>query len=270
MTMKRTKKLRLRLYDEARLVEKWDIRFSWLNFIIIILLTVSICVVIGIGIVWFTSLKTKLPGYMKESQRTASADMLLRLDSLIDVNEKNQRYLDNIAAILGSDTIPVDTAAGKYYHGHFTPDSLSTASEKEIQYVLTQQQKKESQRNALLGAEFGHINIANLSPEGESSGLIPKTKKLKMKVGAKEDIGAIGDGIVLSVFPQNKDNYVLMVQHPGGYLSSVTGISQLKVKEGEAVKASAPVGIASAETVTVQLWKDGIGLNPEDYINRKK
>lgn len=270
MAMKRRKKLRLRLYDEARLVEKWDIRFSRFYFLALSLLIIAACISIGIGIVWFTSLKTRLPGYMKESQRTASADMLLRLDSLIDVNEMNQRYLDNITAILESGSIPVDTTAGAYRHGHFTPDSLSTASEKEIQYVLTQQQKKESRRNSLLTPEYGHINVGNLSSDGESMGLVAKTKKMKMKVGPKSEIGSIGDGIIISILPMGKENFMMMVQHPAGYLTSIAGLTQLKVKEGEAVKASDILGTATSETIIVQMWQNGMGLNPEDYINRKK
>ena len=268
--MKRRKKLRLKLFDEAQLVEKWEIRFSWINFSLISLLIMGGCIAVGIGIVWFTSLKTHLPGYMQESQRTASADMLLRLDSLIDVNEQNQRYLDNISAILEPGTAPADTARREFRHGHFMPDSLSNASEKEIQYVLNIQQKKENEQQRAGRGENGHIDLYNLHSESEGIGLVPKTNKLKIKLPQNSEVGSVGDGIVLSVHPYSKNTYSVMIQHPGGFISSVSGFDKIAVKEGEAVKAGGIVGIAAGEIITLQMWRGGISINPEDYINQKK
>ena len=268
--MKPRRKLRLKLYDEARLTEKWGIRFSWTGFVAVSLIIMCACVGIGIGIVWFTPLKVRLPGYMEESQRTASADMLLHLDSLIDINEKNQRFLDNIAAVLEPDKTPADTAKSNYRHGLFTPEELADASEKEIQYVLSIQRRKEDENKKASEAEFGHLNVSNLHPESSSIGLIPMTNKLKVKMPSGESVGSIGDGIVLSINPYNKNSYTVAVYHPGGYQSSVSGVTRLAVKEGEAVKAATELGKSAGEILTVQMWRDGIGVNPEDYINQKK
>ena len=267
--MKRRSKLRLKLTDEARLEEKWNVRFSLFGFIVCSLLIIAACIAIGIATVWFTPLKTRLPGYMKESQRSASADMLLRLDSIVEVNEMNQRYLDNIMAIIGSDTIQTDSIAGNYRHGHFTPDSLSSASEKEIQYVLSIQQKKEGKQSSLEAPENGRINISNLNGDWETIGVTPTTKKMKIKVPSKSEIGSIGDGIILLITPQGKEIYSVMVQHPSGYISLISGLTQIAVKEGEAVKAAALLGKSNGELITIQMWRNGMGLNPGDYSNKK-
>ena len=266
----RKKKLRLKLFDEAHLEEKWDIRFSRFYFFIISLLIMTLCVGIGIGIVWFTPLKTRLPGYMKESQRSASADMLVRLDSLIEVNEKNQRYLDNIASIFDPESRLEDTITEGFTHGHFTPDSLSSASEKEIQYVLSMQTKKETKRTEANGAQYGRINVGGIHPEAQPAGMVPMSQKLKLKVPKGADIGSVGDGIILSLTPNTGNSYSILIQHPGGFLSGMSGIKALKVKEGEAVKAGGKIGESAGEVITVQMWKDGIGQNPENYIQSKK
>lgn len=50
-------------------------------------------------LVMVTPLKTLLPGYLKKSERNASVENLMRLDSLQAAYVRNQEYIDNFIRV---------------------------------------------------------------------------------------------------------------------------------------------------------------------------
>lgn len=104
--MKRKPKYKVKIYDEAHLVEKGG--FSLTRFRIIVASLVLMVVFLGISIalVCFTPLKNILPGYMKAEQRVKTEDAYLRVDSLEDLYTIHQAYLDNIVKVLDTNREP--------------------------------------------------------------------------------------------------------------------------------------------------------------------
>lgn len=266
--MGKRKKLRLKIFDESHLVERRNMRFSWWRFWLILLLICCFFTFVGIAIVWTTPLKTKLPGYMKESQRSASADMLVRLDSLIEVQEINQQYIDNVRSIIAGETVNQDSIMENYRHGHFNPGALKSASDKEINFVLTMKQKDEKRRQAAASAESGHIDVRHLAPQATATG-DETQKKMSFKLADESAVSSIGDGVVLVASLSPKNTISVLIQHPGGYLSRVEGLSKISVKDGDPVKAGDRIGTASG-IIGLQMWKDGVTLTPAEFMSKEK
>jgi septal ring factor EnvC (AmiA/AmiB activator) len=61
---------------------------------------------------------------------------------------------------------------------------------------------------------------------------------------------------------------IVIIEHPGGWTSLVTGMEQVDVAVGDTVIGGSPMGRArgGAEGVTIELRRDGTPVNPLTYI----
>jgi septal ring factor EnvC (AmiA/AmiB activator) len=61
---------------------------------------------------------------------------------------------------------------------------------------------------------------------------------------------------------------IVIIDHPGGWTSLVTGLGQLTVRVGDGLVAGSPLGMAGAgrPVVTLELRKDGKPVNPLDQL----
>lgn len=133
--MKRRSRLKIKIFDENHLVEKGGFRFSWIWFSLISLCVAVIFVLVGMAIIWFSPLKSRLPGYMPVQQRGDTEIAVMQLDSLEAVYRINQAYIDNIATILNTDrpaTVTVDTLSAAL---PLELDSLVLPSQIELEFV---------------------------------------------------------------------------------------------------------------------------------------
>ena len=269
--MKKRRHLRLKIYDEGHLAELRNYRITWWKVCLTTIIFALIFIGIGISIVWFTPLRTELPGYMEESQRSATGELLLKLDSIINEQEINQRYMGNLLQILGNDSLPADSMeSSRYRHGHFTPEKLLSASEKESQFVLTMEQKDEARRKNAAQETAGRIDLRNLQETLELGENGAKEKNLDIKIDPESEIGSIGDGIVLKINSGAGGRKSVIVQHPSGYISMTEGLKTTTIQEGQPVKAKDPFGLPGRDHVTIRLWREGVALYPHKYISPAK
>ena len=132
--MKRRSKYKLKLYDEAHLVERGGIRVSWWGASICALLFMALFIGIGMGIVWYTPIKKRLPGYMVPEQRGKTEVAYIELDSLQKLFQLNQAYLENLQMVLATEPISTSTdTVNKSFP--FRPDSLWDPSPEELKFL---------------------------------------------------------------------------------------------------------------------------------------
>ena len=127
-------KYKIKIYDEAHLVDHGEISVSWVKFSIVAVLAVAFFMLIGVGIVWYTPLKKKLPGYMPPEQRAKTEESYLKVDSIAQLYTVHQAYLDNLVKILDTDRNPdlPDTVLRAL---PLMPDSLLVSSEIEREFM---------------------------------------------------------------------------------------------------------------------------------------
>ena len=83
--MRRHPKYRIRIEDESRRENLADISLSPLSLLAAAGAALLILIIIGGAIVMVTPLRTLLPGYMKQSERSATEDNIMRLDSILGI-----------------------------------------------------------------------------------------------------------------------------------------------------------------------------------------
>ena len=132
--MKPRAKYRVKIYDEAHLVDRGSFSVSWLKVALISFGIMVFFIMVGIGIVWFTPLQKRLPGYMPPEQRAKTEESYLRVDSLLELYKVHQAYLDNVVKVLDTDRAPdlPDTVGSPV---PFMPDSLLVSSEIELKFL---------------------------------------------------------------------------------------------------------------------------------------
>ncbi len=63
---------------------------------------------------------------------------------------------------------------------------------------------------------------------------------------------------------------VVIIEHPGGRTSLITGLAQLDTRIGDRLVTGSPLGIAGAgqPLLTLELRRGNEAVNPLDYIGR--
>lgn len=139
VAMRTRPKYRVRIYDEAHLIDRGGFRISWFRVLIAVLFLVGVGAVIGFCIVWYSPIKQQLPGYMPADERSKTEEAYIKVDSLQMLYDVHQEYLENLLKVMDPNREPdaPDTTSNAW---RLEPDSLSAASEIEKEFVRRMQQ----------------------------------------------------------------------------------------------------------------------------------
>lgn len=132
--MKKRRKYKIRIVDEAHLVEKGGFSLTWPRIVLAVAAFMVVFMAISIGLICLTPVKKILPGYMRPDQRVRTEAAFLRVDSLEELYKVHQAYLDNLVKVLDTDREPdVPDTVGVALP--LMPDSLMVSSEIEREFM---------------------------------------------------------------------------------------------------------------------------------------
>ena len=126
--MKAKKRYRIAIEDEARLRQVASVSVSpaklWAGGIACALLLIGLTAVI----IMATPIRTLMPGYLKNGERTEAKQGLLRIDSIRDAYRTYDLYISNILTLLDTDRTPADSLLTETTPNDLQPDTLLPAS----------------------------------------------------------------------------------------------------------------------------------------------
>jgi septal ring factor EnvC (AmiA/AmiB activator) len=107
---------------------------------------------------------------------------------------------------------------------------------------------------------FGELRASGLRSKGLTLGPAP---------GAQ--VVAPADGRIAFAGPYEGFGRIVIIEHPGGWSSLVTGLARIDAAVGEDVIGGAPLGVAGgsagdATVVGIELREQGEPVNPLDYL----
>lgn len=239
----------------------------------LVLLLIACC--LAVALLCATPLKDSLPGYLKESERTATETQHQRLDSLIQVYQNNEAYLSGLLLALD----PPETDSTKFIKEKETvslsPDSLLSISEEEKNFLeeIRERDKFNISLSALGDAEallFENLNPAAVFVSGQDDLL-----KTEILIPTGSPVEAVTEGKIIStgISASEPQFYEVIIQHPKGFLSKTGRLSSLMVKPGSRVSGGQAIGLTSSKSgksqniVTFELWKDGNPLPPMKFLH---
>ncbi|MCH5226716.1 MAG: M23 family metallopeptidase [Muribaculaceae bacterium] len=268
------KKYRLTIEDESSLEKRLNFSARFPLLILLIIAFTIIAGAFGVFILASTPLKNYLPGYLKDSERTATEEQHLRLDSLVHVYEVNEAYLSGILKALNpseenqrvrTERKPVPLNA----------DSLLPASEEERRFMenIRERDKYNISYSSSAAAQtmmFGSVNKSAIITEDSKNSYLAD---IILPLGAP--VSAITEGMVISVAssPRSSGGYEVIIQHPKGFMSKTGRLSNVMVRPGDRVTNGQIIASGTTKAgmksnhVTLELWHDGNPLIPAQYLN---
>lgn len=273
--MTRRRSYRLRIDDEAHLHTLVSRRFTLPLLCAAALGGVALCTALAVAVIVLTPLRNLLPGYLAESQRGATEEGLMRLDSLQEAMNKNAAYLANLASVLDtertpagipSDSVSADTRIGE------NSDTLLPASERERKFVAAMRRRE-------------RFNIPVTSAGPSEAGLrLPATSALLTAASDGKDeavliitsegnLQAPAEGAVVGAwYSPAERGYTITMQHEGGYVTQLLHAGTPTVAAGDKVSAGETVAFTPSRDangtiyIKMRVWHDGTASAPSRYF----
>ncbi len=272
--MKRHPKYRIRIEDESRLEDLADITLSPLSLWTAVGAALIILVMISGAIVMVTPLRTLLPGYMKQSERSATEDNILRLDSIFGAYAQNQNYLDNILKAFDTDRTPTaDSLVMTANLREMSPDSLLPPSPLERKFVNAMEERERFNISVLAPLAADGMMFSPLSDGGIFSASSRTEEKGNVVMPPDESVKCVADGSILaSYYSAAEGGYVVIVQHAKGFVTRIARLGSPMVSAGDAVLAGQMLALGpnpdskGRRYVEVMMWHNGLPLIPYEYI----
>ena len=275
--MKRKRQYRIKIEDEAYLRTVSDIRMSGAGLTLIIIAAVLISLLVSGGIIMTTPLRTLLPGYLKQSQRSANEENLLRLDSLQEVYEQKQAYIDNYLRVIDDTRQPSDSSSMAAMETLAPEDSLMTATDLERRFVNTMEEREKFNISVLAPLAADGVGFRPIDDRGIFTADSRDSEAGTVLLPPGADIKSVADGVVLGVYySADERGFTVLTQHKRGFVTSVSHAGRPAVGTGDEILAGQ--AIASGPTpdakgrrsVTVRMWHNGLPIAPYKYIGKSE
>jgi murein DD-endopeptidase MepM/ murein hydrolase activator NlpD len=276
---KLTDKYRLVIMNDETFEERLSMSLTRINVMVLLSVLAIAFAFIIYALFIFTPLKEYIPGYGDVNVRKDLIEMKSRADSLENALAQQELWLQNIRDLLEGnlDSVSIAKSSKEEFFDTIKLDKIPMEDvllreeiEREEGYALLFSDNEQPKNNNLFSLNFlppvkGYIT-SEFSPEKEHFGI---------DIVAQENtpILATLDGTVIFSGWTLETGHVVVIQHAFNILSFYKHNSVVLKKTGNFVKAGQPVAIIgnSGELTTgphlhFELWKDGIPVNPEDYL----
>lgn len=272
-------KYRLVILNESTFEEKISFKLSRLN--VFITGTVFIVVLIGLTtlLIAFTPLREYIPGYSSTKLKKQATELTYKTDSLVNVLDYTNKYLDNIRMVLKGDIITSDVNRDSIFEQFkLDPTKIDLTPIKEDS-LLRAQVALEDKYN-LFEQDLNKDALVLFAPvEGTiTESYNAEEKHFAIDVVAPKDtpVKSVSDGTVIFAEWTSETGYVIIIEHKEGLLSVYKHNGSLSKKQGDLVKAGeviASVGNTGEYTtgphLHFELWSNGDPINPTNFIDFK-
>ena len=263
-----------------------DFKLDLLKISLITLGLILVLMVITYITIAYTPLREYIPGYANQTSIEREVyDLNRRADSIERELARKDVYFNNLKMVIEGYPFENDSLEQHDIYAPLLGFSLDTVN------------TKPSSLDSAFRAEFEEENLFNLN---EASDLVktplyngaanffapiigsivkvydPSEGHYGVDIESTENqvIKAILDGTVVFASWTLDFGYIIGIQHERNYFSCYKHNATLLKKEGDFVKAGEAIAILGASgelsegpMLHFELWRNGISLNPTDYIN---
>ncbi len=267
---------RMVVINETTFEEKFFIRISQFNIIVLVLLFVTLTVIGSFFLVAYTPLKEFIPGYTSLTIRKEAIRNSFLLDSLTLEFEKQDRFISSIKSALT---------------GEINWEENSLLDDQSQSPEVLNSDNAMSEADSLLRLEVIQEDKYNVIPNDLSNvkyllyppAVGPISQKydadkrhFAVDIALKENapIMAVAHGTVIFSEWTAETGHVIIVKHDYGLLSVYKHNSSLEKYQGDLVRAGEVIAKAgdTGELSTgwhlhFELWINGFSADPTDFID---
>lgn len=183
----------------------------------------------------------------EEERALALSEEARDLDALVGKLDEAGSLRQRLAALPGPVLRPAQPGAASQPVQAPAPAPTATAPPDRYQLPVT----------GRVVSGFGAESVAGARTSGVS--IAPRPAAL---------VVAPGRGRIAFAGPYRGYGTIVIVEHPNGWTSLITGLSRVDVSVGQAIMAGSPLGQASATRpqISLELRRDGDPVNPLDHL----
>lgn len=230
-------------------------------------------IITGIIIIMITPLHRLLPGYLKESLRVESQQSAIRIDSLSQILDKNQLWIDNLLTVTNTQRQSKDSINYAGSLGTYNPDSLLDAGIRESKFVSSMEERERFNISVLAPLDADGMMFSPVAPNALIASQTRNSTTPQIILPSDSPIQSIADGSVLATYisPALGGNCIL-VQHARGFVSAYYHTGNPLVTSGDAVNAGQAIALApkpdskNSRWINLKIWYNGTPTPPADFI----
>jgi murein DD-endopeptidase MepM/ murein hydrolase activator NlpD len=272
-------KYRLLLIDEASFKERFSIRLSRINVILLFLALFTLHGLFVSALIVFTPLKRYIPGYSDQRTKLNAYRATLLADSLQEALDVRDLYITNLRGVL-SGQLPMDSVAK--ISPLRTPPSVAELLPGHADSVLRAEVKRQEEYNVqggpTAGIERGGLSgVVFFTPlRGVVTSTFDRRQDhfgIDIVTKADEAVKACLDGTVILASWTSDAGYVMHVQHTLDLVSIYKHNAVLLKRQGDRVKAGEAIAIVgnsgeltSGPHLHFELWWRGDPVDPQAYM----
>lgn len=266
-------KRRFIIYNEDTLAESFSLKLTLMNVFVVATLGAILIIFVTTFIIAFTPLREYIPGYASTELKKQATLLTIKSDSLLKVTKENNAYINSVKAVLNGDL----------EYAKLNKDSIQVAQNLAENIDISVSEKEKELRNEI--AKDDKYNVFEKAQPKVSyvlfapvSGKIIKKYNIANKnlgvniaVAKGTPVKTIAAGIVIFSEWTPSSGFVVIVRHQEDILSVYKNVSSTTKSAGNNVKSGEVIAISGDNTTQnnlhFQLWKNGIPIDPLQFIN---
>ena len=272
--MKAKKRYRIVIEDESRLRQVASVNVTpalmWGGGIAAVAVLVAVTSLLIIA----TPIRTLMPGYLKNGERTQAKDALLRIDSIREAYRVSNAYIANILTVLDTDRTPTDSLLKETTPNELPPDSLLPASPREIEFITRMKDREQYNVSILAPLAADQLRIYPVASEATVAEQSANSLKPRILTPKGSPVCAAADGRVLAIEnPAPEGGSAIVIQHDNGFASRYSHLGTTTIAPGSHVDGGSVIahgatgGAIGSGYFFVEMWYDGNPVEPEKYLN---
>ncbi|WP_456376597.1 M23 family metallopeptidase [Lutibacter sp.] len=270
-------KYRLVVLNEDTFEEKLSFKLTRLN-VFIIGGVFSIALIVGtIFLIAFTPLREYIPGYSSTKLKREATKLVYKTDSLQQVLEVNNLYIQKIRALLTGEISEVIFDKDSVLETiQYDKDTINL--DPSFEDLEFREEIESADRYSIFNEATKDANIVFFAPVigTITDGYNSEKKHFAVDIAVERGtpVKSVADGTVIFAEWTAETGNVIIVKHASGFTSIYKHNGTLHKHQGDLVKSGEVIALAgnSGEFSTgphlhFELWNEGYPVNPINYID---
>ena len=259
------------IMDDATFEEKLVFRLTPLSIFVTVVISILALILLSISLVAFTPLREYIPGYGSTKQEKKINALQIKIDSLGVALMEIENYGDDTKRVLLGEKFLEDTLSAADFEKKEAKFSMTSYDSLLLQIMEKEEPvfMKDQPEQQLIKSQQKEIQTLFFPPV---AGLLQQkyTEQhhyIAILVKKNTSIRASTTGTVVYKGYDLQNGTSLVVHYPNNVVMVYRQVGVPQVSVGDVVKAKQVISITDFDQVVyLELWIDGMSVNPENYI----
>lgn len=266
-------KHKLSFTNDATYDEKWSFRLSMMNLYTLLSLYTIIIIFLLFVLLRFTSLSTLFVGLPPASSVEQINENSVMIDSLQNQVRSRQMYLDNLKKILMEE--PFNDSLGDSNTDSTFMNYQADFNKSEEDSLLRYKVENDGKNEPEVTYDFFSAPVKGTVSKSYNK----KVQHYGVDVVTEKNapVKSCLEGTVVFAGWTPNEGEVIIVQHNNDFISVYKHCASILKKTGDRVQTADPMGIvgnsgkhSSGPHLHFEIWKKGLPLDPQEFINFQK